>query len=390
MDGMALPDATPPEPRALTQDEATSLHMALCARVVPNDPLPACPDCTVQPHELTQSPSLVSAVLRIAFQPCGHTFTVTDNVLMAAEPATSLVVLSEVTPGRAQIPHPRREQPPTAAAQVAQFAAQAAELRRLRTELARSRRRECNQACDEVGYERDRLAGELEHTRVGLVGLGQDVNHWAELSRRHQRSSLRYFAAWKSARRRSRQRTDERDAWKALYEAGDDAERLQALTARVAELHGALRDVLERFHPETLGNGFACMRSENVGVDTVEKWRAILRQPTTDATARAVRGAQGFMALDLHRALGQPNDPKAQHQGHASWADWWAQLLSDVRKSRQARYGLPAVQGRCPACHRESLFLGDGGYVTCRRLECTDPEAATKLLERDPTANPEA
>ncbi|MEU6397848.1 DUF6085 family protein [Streptomyces cinnamoneus] len=42
----------------------------------------------------------------------------------------------------------------------------------------------------------------------------------------------------------------------------------------------------------------------------------------------------------------------------------------------------PDVQGRCPACHGESLFLGSGGYVTCARLECPDPEAATRLLEQ--------
>lgn len=42
----------------------------------------------------------------------------------------------------------------------------------------------------------------------------------------------------------------------------------------------------------------------------------------------------------------------------------------------------PDVQGRCPACHGTSLFLGGGGYVTCARLECPDPEAATRILEQ--------
>lgn len=40
------------------------------------------------------------------------------------------------------------------------------------------------------------------------------------------------------------------------------------------------------------------------------------------------------------------------------------------------------VQGRCPTCRGESLFLGEGGYVTCARLDCTNPSAATDLLER--------
>ncbi|MER7813830.1 hypothetical protein [Streptomyces sp. NPDC096153] len=40
------------------------------------------------------------------------------------------------------------------------------------------------------------------------------------------------------------------------------------------------------------------------------------------------------------------------------------------------------VQGRCPACGKTSLFLGAGGYVTCSRLECPEPDAASTLLER--------
>lgn len=44
----------------------------------------------------------------------------------------------------------------------------------------------------------------------------------------------------------------------------------------------------------------------------------------------------------------------------------------------------PTVQGRCPACGWATLFLGSGGYVTCARLECPQPDAASTLLERDP------
>jgi len=44
--------------------------------------------------------------------------------------------------------------------------------------------------------------------------------------------------------------------------------------------------------------------------------------------------------------------------------------------------GLPLVKGHCPACHSASLFLGDGGYITCSRLDCPEPDAATTLLER--------
>lgn len=38
------------------------------------------------------------------------------------------------------------------------------------------------------------------------------------------------------------------------------------------------------------------------------------------------------------------------------------------------------VQGRCPACGSESLFLGKNGYVTCGVLGCKDPCAADKVL----------
>lgn len=46
--------------------------------------------------------------------------------------------------------------------------------------------------------------------------------------------------------------------------------------------------------------------------------------------------------------------------------------------------GLPLVKGRCPACGATSLFLGEGGYITCARLDCPQPDAASTLLERPP------
>ena len=41
---------------------------------------------------------------------------------------------------------------------------------------------------------------------------------------------------------------------------------------------------------------------------------------------------------------------------------------------------MQTVQGRCPACGWASLFLGDGGYVTCSRLECPRPDLVTELI----------
>ncbi|MER6235922.1 DUF6085 family protein [Streptomyces clavifer] len=43
--------------------------------------------------------------------------------------------------------------------------------------------------------------------------------------------------------------------------------------------------------------------------------------------------------------------------------------------------GYPTVQGRCPACGNTRLYLGDGGYVTCPRIDCPEPDAASTLLE---------
>lgn len=40
----------------------------------------------------------------------------------------------------------------------------------------------------------------------------------------------------------------------------------------------------------------------------------------------------------------------------------------------------PDIQGRCPACGGESLMLADGGYLTCRRLDCPQPDAASEVL----------
>lgn len=40
----------------------------------------------------------------------------------------------------------------------------------------------------------------------------------------------------------------------------------------------------------------------------------------------------------------------------------------------------PLVKGRCPSCHGQSLFLGEGGYVTCSYLSCPDPSVANRWL----------
>src|SRR5574343_1051347 len=44
--------------------------------------------------------------------------------------------------------------------------------------------------------------------------------------------------------------------------------------------------------------------------------------------------------------------------------------------------GWPRVAGCCPACGGASLFVGEGGYVTCSMRPCPDPTAVADLLER--------
>ena len=43
--------------------------------------------------------------------------------------------------------------------------------------------------------------------------------------------------------------------------------------------------------------------------------------------------------------------------------------------------GWPHVVGHCPACGSSSLFLGEGGHVTCARLDCPNPAAVNELLD---------
>ncbi|WP_327335831.1 hypothetical protein OG384_04155 [Streptomyces sp. NBC_01324] len=44
------------------------------------------------------------------------------------------------------------------------------------------------------------------------------------------------------------------------------------------------------------------------------------------------------------------------------------------------------VQGHCPACGSASLFLGEGGHVTCWRTACVAPGAADQLLHGEGVA----
>ncbi|MWA08808.1 hypothetical protein [Streptomyces sp. BA2] len=64
-----------------------------------------------------------------------------------------------------------------------------------------------------------------------------------------------------------------------------------------------------------------------------------------------------------------------------------AVLVAVKAELEAATRGLPDVAGKCPACLRSGLFLGDGGYVTCPQVDCPDPTAAHDAIEERAGAN---
>jgi hypothetical protein len=55
-----------------------------------------------------------------------------------------------------------------------------------------------------------------------------------------------------------------------------------------------------------------------------------------------VRAVQGWMAADVATALGHADVyTAAEHGGHKSWADWWANLMGEVRSRRGRTLGEP-------------------------------------------------
>ncbi|MCZ7413131.1 DUF6085 family protein [Streptomyces sp. WMMC897] len=84
---------------------------------------------------------------------------------------------------------------------------------------------------------------------------------------------------------------------------------------------------------------------------------------------------------------GQPTTIHVGRTGGAHVAESDAQWIRDRLNHRPASTapsaaGSPLVRGYCPACRGASLFLGEDGYVTCARLDCPDPSAATDWLEQ--------
>lgn len=80
---------------------------------------------------------------------------------------------------------------------------------------------------------------------------------------------------------------------------------------------------------DTAFNGEPIPPWETLSEITRDAWEAT----ATNAALHAERAVQGWMALDIHTALGMDVDHTDDHQGYGSWADWWAELCAAVRAS---------------------------------------------------------
>lgn len=86
---------------------------------------------------------------------------------------------------------------------------------------------------------------------------------------------------------------------------------------------------------------------------------------------REIRGVQAWMANDVHQALGLDVDPRPHvpHQGHTTWADWWANLCGHVRalsdpdgttpEPPPGDPSHPSTPARCgPECSEQHTYAG--------------------------------
>lgn len=109
-----------------------------------------------------------------------------------------------------------------------------------------------------------------------------------------------------------------------------------------------------------------------------------------DPTLHSTAGGPKQPAFDAVFAYlrSQPHDfmPRTVVDRNAMiWRAVHAALDAMPLGEQQPDRGLTDVQGRCPACGHEGLFLGEGGYLTCPRDTCPQPDAASTLLEQQPT-----
>jgi len=92
-------------------------------------------------------------------------------------------------------------------------------------------------------------------------------------------------------------------------------------------------------------------------------WVAVARVRDVIADMEQITGARHWARI-LRTAIGEPTPGSAAGQ------------VTD----RDRTTNHPEVQGRCPACRGNYLFLGSGGHVTCSLIGCPNPNAADELL----------
>ncbi|MCP3820098.1 DUF6085 family protein [Streptomyces sp. A3M-1-3] len=168
----------------------------------------------------------------------------------------------------------------------------------------------------------------------------------------------------------------------------------------------ALRDQLAREHRQSTRNAGAAHRVPEAqyvhdGITTGLKialgWvdhQIAAADETTPAPAPSPLREQVAAAIRPNMLFGLQDaelDGPGGTQRINEWVDWIATAVLAVpaiQHMQATSNRMVDVQGRCPACGWESLFLGDGGYVTCFRLECPEPDAASTVLERRPAPVP--
>ncbi|MGW9410253.1 hypothetical protein [Streptomyces diastaticus] len=115
--------------------------------------------------------------------------------------------------------------------------------------------------------------------------------------------------------------------------------------------------------------------------DTTEPGHECAPAQLKDALRHA-RGRLDLLAHSLRTLLAHLTESAAEEQAVPPMLVKRAHSALTARRTRPYH---PDVQGRCPSCGGATLFLANGGYITCSSLPCPTPDAATTLLERQPT-----